>query len=61
MDYVIDAESLTKTYSNWKKALNEVSLKVPKDRIFCLMGRNGAGKTMFLRIVGTQLEPTSGH
>jgi len=61
MDYAIETESLTKIYSNGKKALNEVSLIVPKGRIFCLIGRNGAGKTTFLRIVGTQLEPTSGR
>ncbi|MEM3660233.1 MAG: ABC transporter ATP-binding protein [Thermoproteota archaeon] len=61
MDYAIEAENLTKIYSKSKKALNSVNLKVPKGRIFCLIGRNGAGKTTFLRIVGTQLGPTSGR
>ncbi|MCX8183254.1 MAG: ABC transporter ATP-binding protein [Crenarchaeota archaeon] len=61
MDYAIEAENLIKIYSKSKKALDGVNLKIPKGRIFCLIGRNGAGKTTFLRIVGTQLEPTSGR
>ncbi|MPW39229.1 ATP-binding cassette domain-containing protein [Thermococcus sp. 101 C5] len=31
-----------------------------KDNIFCLMGPNGAGKTTLVRILSTQLKPTSG-
>jgi ABC-2 type transport system ATP-binding protein len=30
-------------------------------KIFTLLGRNGAGKTTFIRICATQLIPTSGH
>ncbi|WCN28319.1 ABC transporter ATP-binding protein [Thermococcus kodakarensis] len=42
-------------------ALNRVNLEVlEKDNIFCLMGPNGAGKTTLVRILSTQLKPTSG-
>jgi ABC-2 type transport system ATP-binding protein len=41
-------------------ALRDVSLRIRKGEVFGLLGRNGAGKTTFLRICGTQLMPTSG-
>ncbi len=61
MDYVIETEGITKIYGGKKKALDSVDMKIPRGGIFCLLGRNGAGKTTFLRIIGTQLEPTSGR
>lgn len=53
---------LTKVYadSQGKKALDAISLSVPTRGIFSLIGKNGAGKTTLVRILGTQLEPTSG-
>ncbi|MDV3292919.1 MAG: ABC transporter ATP-binding protein [Nitrososphaerales archaeon] len=53
---------LTKVYagSHGKAALDGVSLAVPARGIFSLIGMNGAGKTTFVRILATQLEPTSG-
>jgi len=58
----IAARDLTKEYkgSRGKRALDRVTLDVGKGEIFGLIGRNGAGKTTFLRIAGTQLLPTSG-
>jgi len=55
-------DSLTKVYSGsaGKKALDSVSLKVPSHGVFSLIGMNGAGKTTLVRILATQLEPTSG-
>lgn len=53
---------LTKVYSGSldKKALDGVSLSVKAGGIFSLIGMNGAGKTTLVRILATQLEPTSG-
>ena len=45
---------------NTVPALDNLSLSVKKGQIFTLLGRNGAGKTTFLRIATTQLLPTSG-
>lgn len=42
------------------RALDDLTLSVPPGRVFGLIGRNGAGKTTFIRIAATQLEPTSG-
>jgi ABC-2 type transport system ATP-binding protein len=59
---VIEAGKLSKTYSGSKHdALSDVSLEVDPGKIFTLLGRNGAGKTTFIRICATQLLPSSGH
>jgi ABC-type multidrug transport system ATPase subunit len=42
-------------------ALQGLSFEVQEGSIFGLLGRNGAGKTTALRILGTVLEPDSGH
>jgi ABC-2 type transport system ATP-binding protein len=56
-------DSLTKVYggSRTKKALDSVSLSIPSEGIFSLIGMNGAGKTTLVRILATQLEPTGGN
>lgn len=56
---MIETEHLTKRYSNGTLALSDVSIKV-SERVTTIIGRNGAGKTTFSRILSTQLEPTSG-
>ena len=57
----LQAVGLTKVYNKSKKpALDTLDLEVEEGQIFTLLGRNGAGKTTFLRIASTQLMPTSG-
>jgi ABC-2 type transport system ATP-binding protein len=54
-------DRLTKIYgSSDKKALDSVSFSLPSRGIFVLIGRNGSGKTTLVRILATELEPTSG-
>ena len=61
-DYAIEAVSLSKTYGrSTRPALIDVNLRIPKSQVFTLLGRNGAGKTTFLRICATQLMLTSGR
>jgi ABC-2 type transport system ATP-binding protein len=43
-----------------KPALDNVSIQVESGKVFTLLGRNGAGKTTFVRMCATQLSPTSG-
>lgn len=57
----IEAAGVTKIYKGARQtALCDVSLKVEAGRIFTLLGRNGAGKTTFVRMCATQLMPTAG-
>jgi len=54
-------QDLTKIYGNSKtKALDSVTFTLPSRGIFVLIGRNGSGKTTLVRILATELEPTSG-
>ncbi|MFZ0510267.1 MAG: ABC transporter ATP-binding protein [Candidatus Nitrosopolaris sp.] len=57
----VEAVQVYKLYkgSNYA-ALNNVSIDVEPGQIFTLLGRNGAGKTTFVRICATQLTHTRG-
>ncbi|MDE1823578.1 MAG: ABC transporter ATP-binding protein [Candidatus Micrarchaeota archaeon] len=52
--------NISKRYETGKVALNKLSMSVESKGIFALIGRNGAGKTTLIRILATQLSPTSG-
>ena len=56
----LECNGLTKVYTDHRTALDNVSLSVDTKGIFGLIGRNGAGKTTLIRILSTELEPTSG-
>ncbi|MCI4340354.1 MAG: ABC transporter ATP-binding protein [Thermoplasmata archaeon] len=60
MEPAVRARALTKVYKGGTKALQSVDLEIPSGRVFGLIGRNGAGKTTFVRIAATQLLPSSG-
>lgn len=57
----VEAVKVTKKYKrSLSFAIKNISLEIDPGRIFTLLGRNGAGKTTFVRICATQLLPTSG-
>jgi ABC-2 type transport system ATP-binding protein len=61
-DIAIESHGLSNAYGHSSRpALWNVSLTIPKSKVFTLLGKNGAGKTTFLRIAATQLTPTSGN
>lgn len=59
MDYVLQTRSLTKKYKGYQ-ALNGLTLNIPKGSVYGLVGRNGAGKTTFIRLICGLQHPTSG-
>lgn len=54
-----EAKDVVKQYAG-HKALNKVSISVPKGSIFGLLGPNGAGKTTLIRIINQITGPDSG-
>jgi ABC-2 type transport system ATP-binding protein len=58
---LIAGQHLSKTYpSETKPALEDITFSIPNSGIFGLIGRNGAGKTTLVRILATELLPSSG-
>jgi ABC-2 type transport system ATP-binding protein len=56
---VIEVTGLTKRYGD-TVAVDDVSFTIEKDRIYGLLGRNGAGKTTIMSILTAQNFATSG-
>ncbi|MFL9839120.1 ABC transporter ATP-binding protein [Flavobacterium sp. ST-75] len=50
-DYIIRTEHLTFHYSKNRKALDNVSLNIPKGSIYGFLGPNGAGKSTTMRLL----------
>ena len=59
MKNLLVVDSVSKSFAN-HKALNNVSISIPKESIFGLLGPNGAGKTTLIRIINQITMPDSG-
>ncbi len=59
MEYVLQTNALTKYYKNFK-ALDGLTMHVPKGSIYGFVGRNGAGKTTLIRMICGLQFPTKG-
>ena len=58
--YFLEVKDVVKQFTN-HRALNKVSIQVPKGMIFGLLGPNGAGKTTLIRIINRITAPDSGE
>ncbi len=58
---LVDIRSLSKTYPNGTRALNDVSLSVYPGEFLAVIGLSGSGKSTLLRCINRLLEPTSGQ
>lgn len=54
-----EAKNIVKNYSN-HRALDNVSIQIPKGAVYGLLGPNGAGKTTLIRIINQITAPDSG-
>lgn len=59
MDYILKTEALTKQY-NKRNAIVNVDMSVRSGAVYGLVGRNGAGKTTILKIIGGLARASSG-
>lgn len=60
MEYVLTTNGLCKTYGHYK-ALNGLSMHVPKGAIYGFVGKNGAGKTTLIRLICGLQQPSLGE
>lgn len=58
--YAIETEGLTRRFGDLV-AVDGVSLRIPKGRLYGFLGLNGAGKTTTIRILTTLLPPSEGR
>ncbi len=59
MEYILQTDNIVKSYGK-TKALNGLSMKIPKGAIYGFIGRNGAGKTTAIRIICGLQNPNEG-
>ncbi len=59
MNEIIRTENVVKQYGKFR-ALDEVSVSIPRGSVYGLLGPNGAGKTTLIRIINRITAPDSG-
>jgi ABC-2 type transport system ATP-binding protein len=60
MEYILQTKNLTKTFKD-KIAVNCVNMNVKKGDIYGFIGRNGAGKSTFMKMVCGLIIPSGGQ
>src|ERR1700742_330955 len=65
-DFAIETQDLVKVFrSRWTKrevrAVDGISIRVPRGTTFGLLGPNGAGKTTFVKMLLSCTHPTAGR
>jgi ABC-2 type transport system ATP-binding protein len=56
---ILSIQNVVKTYGDYR-AVNNVSLDIPKGSVFGMLGPNGAGKTSLIRMITTITAPDEG-
>ena len=58
-DYAVETNGLTRRFGSFV-AVDHITLKIPKGKLYGFLGLNGAGKTTTIRVLTTLLPPTEG-
>ena len=59
-EYVLETKNLTKKYGS-HEVVKSISLHIPKGSIYGLIGKNGAGKSTFMKMICGIANPTNGE
>ena len=59
-EVIVETKNLKKKYKH-NTALNNINLKLEKGKVYGFIGKNGAGKTTFIRMITGLAFPTSGE
>lgn len=59
-EMIITTKNLTKTYHE-QKAVNNLSLEIPENEVYGLLGANGAGKSTTLKMLAGLIKPSEGE
>lgn len=57
---IIETRDLTKVYRGGIKAVDSLNIEIREGEVYGLLGPNGAGKTTTIKMLTTNLKPTSG-
>ena len=60
MYLILETNGIIKKYCN-KTVLNNINMKIKRGDIYGFIGKNGAGKTTFMRVVLSLTRPTNGE
>ena len=54
---IVTTKKLTKAYHG-QKVVNSLSLEIPKNQVYGLLGANGAGKSTTLKMIAGLIKPS---
>lgn len=60
MDHILSAHHIYKDFAK-HRALDDVSVEIPRGKVYGLLGPNGAGKTTLIRIINHITAPDAGE
>lgn len=59
-EMIVTTKKLTKAYHG-QKVVNSLSLEIPKNQVYGLLGANGAGKSTTLKMIAGLIKPSEGE